>query len=203
VDSLEDRLRTEKGMMADLATKVPRIVIDQSKVMGLGGESVVESWGDKKVLKHSLEHGFIFDLHTKSDGRTVLGLRSALPSEQRERISLSRSIFEDSARIWGITSGESGEPTFAIMQERLKGEAPRPAKIDEFMKSRGFRKVPDDGRIGQFMLADKTWVRDDGKILVTDAEPRNFVDDGETIRPVDLIIQRVRDPRIWDILTGK
>lgn len=203
MDSLEDRLRTEKGMMADLATKVPRIVIDQSKVMGLGGESVVESWGDKKVLKHSLEHGFIFDLHTKSDGRTVLGLRSALPSEQRDRLLLSNSIFRDSARILGITSGESGEPTFAITQDFLKGNSPSNDKIDAFMTSHGFRKVPDDGRIGQFMLADKTWVRDSGRILVTDAEPRNFIDDGENIVPVDLIIQRVRDPRMWDILTRK
>ena len=176
------------------------MAVDRSKVFAEGGESVVQVWKQGRVLKHSREHGFALDLHAGGGGAMVLGLRPALPSEQRERLRLSKSLFGDSARIEGVTSGESGEPTFAISQRFLKGVPPGKDEIEALMKSRRFRKVPDDGRIGQFFLSDSTWIRDAGRIVVTDCDPRNFVKDGDEIVPVDLIIQRVRDPRMWEML---
>ncbi len=98
-------------------------------------------------------------------GLNRLGLPSLLdaaPLEYLERWRLSNELFGDSVRIIAATEMRAGFPSFIISQPWVPGEPPEPGPLREYLRGRGFEKVPDEH------------VYFDGQIALFDARPANF-----------------------------
>lgn len=105
----------------------------------------------------------------------------ATPGQYLERVILTRDIFGDDLRFIGIAVDEDDDVSAVVAQPFISGDAPSYKKITAWMAEFGFAEVER----GNFFR------RSDG-IAVFDPWPRNFVELGDELLAIDLVVLHAR-----------
>jgi hypothetical protein len=143
---------------------------------------------------HTLDEAVLLDDRTFQNRRMLI-LRPALPSEYLLRWCVLRDVFQLPTALHGQVVTSRDEPNLAVSQPYIPQEEtdqPLAEDIEAFMTAYRFSKV-DPTVIAVPEIKGVTWYREEDGVLISDAFPRNFRKDSDTLAlmPIDLIVALV------------
>jgi len=169
---------------------------DASQRLGGGAEHAVEATPHDYVLKHTaggrkaeygIHFGFIAE-GEESPGGALIDFRDATPLEYVHRIEEAENLFPTESKIVG-TSVIEGRLGFVTRQKRLDFPSVSEAVLETHLNEMGYRKISDE-RIINDHIANRTWFNPHSGYLLVDVKADNFKQVGETVVPIDLIVQK-------------
>ena len=164
------------------------IRLPAAQPIATGGEHTVYYPGGGWVLK--LTHPGTFGLYVEADVRLAkqtpqskdfVRQARATPGQYLERVILTRDVFGDDLRFVGIAVDENDDIGAVVAQPFIRGDAPSYERITDWLGEFGFAEV----EYGNFY-------RRSDRIAVFDPWPRNFVELGQELLPIDLVVVHAR-----------
>ena len=141
---------------------------------------------ENKALKQTNNQSYGYVLDQAGPG-LKLEPRPATPSEYLWRLGLQNAVFGDSIQVTGVGTDSYGTPTIHTSQPWVSGDPASMGDVRSFMESKGFMQLPRQ-MLAPGVPSVLAWYRPSDHILAYDAKPSNFVRQGDTIDPIDLIV---------------